>query len=28
MMFTSCPSCQRQYRVNAEQLAAAQGFVR
>lgn len=26
-MFTSCPACQRQYRVHAEQLMAADGLV-
>jgi len=27
-MFTSCPSCNRQYRIRADQLAAAKGQVR
>ncbi|HKK16297.1 MAG TPA: zinc-ribbon and DUF3426 domain-containing protein [Gammaproteobacteria bacterium] len=27
-MFTSCPACQRQYRISAKQLAAAEGIAR
>lgn len=28
LMFTSCPACQRQYRISADQLTAAQGLAR